>query len=154
MAGIFGVNVNDDCLKKTDIFYKRNSPLGWIIFKLDGDKTLVVDSYKIKDDTLSFENMFDDFADHLPKDDVRYALYNYEYESPADKINRNKTIFIMWAPEQATTKRKMLTTMYLRDISNQLTSNRGFPVTLQANDIEDINYRSVFSKIRTKFYCM
>lgn len=154
MAGIFGVNVNDDCIQKTSTFYKRNSQLGWIIFKLDGDKTLLVDSCKTKDETFSFENTFDDFVDHLPKDDVRYALYNYEYESPTDKINRCKTIFIMWAPEQASIKRKMLTTMYLRDISNQLTRNRGFPVTLQANDLEDLHYRGVFQKIRTKFYCM
>jgi cofilin len=43
----------------------------------------------------------------LPPDDVRFAIYVYEFKAD-DGTDRNKLVFITWAPEPAPAKRKMI----------------------------------------------
>jgi cofilin len=53
------------------------------------------------------ESTYDEFLEELPPMDVRYALYDHEYLG-SDGEHRNKLIFLVWAPDIAPVKRKLM----------------------------------------------
>jgi len=50
---------------------------------------------------------FADFVDSLPDSDCRFAVYDFEYTN-ADGCLFKKIIFVMWSPDNAATKSKMM----------------------------------------------
>ena len=43
---------------------------------------------------------YDDFLEELPEDECRYAIYDYEFEDDGRK--QSKILFVVWAPDTAT----------------------------------------------------
>ena len=73
-----------------------------MVYKINpaGD-TVVVDTVGSNSDD------FDEFLDALPENDCRYCVYDFLYTN-ADACVFNKIVFVMWTPETARIKSKML----------------------------------------------
>ena len=70
-----------------------------MIFKVsDDNKEIVVE--KTSDDS-----DYEAFLKDLPKDDCRYAVYDFEYEKEG---KRSRILFYSWAPDAAKIKSKMI----------------------------------------------
>ena len=50
---------------------------------------------------------YEDFLENLPNTDCRYAVYDVEYRN-SDGCIFNKIVFILWSPNAANTRQKML----------------------------------------------
>jgi cofilin len=61
----------------------------------------------IPDQCAAVGTTFQDFVDALPENDCRYAVYDFEYTN-ADGCIFKKIIFVMWSPDNAATKSKMM----------------------------------------------
>merc|ERR1711982_154109 len=65
----------------------------------------------------------------LPERDCRYAIFDYEFQ--VDGGQRNKITFILWAPDSAPIKAKMMYTSTKDSIKKKLV---GIQVEVQATD--------------------
>lgn len=80
-----------------------------LIMRMSEDqKSIIVDlesSLKVKD-VEKEDNVFKKIISMLPENDCRYALYDCTYETKESL--KEDLVFIMWAPEDAPLKSKML----------------------------------------------
>jgi cofilin len=86
---------------------------------------------------------YDDFLDDLPPRDVRYAVYD-SYFKVDDGSERNKLVFIVWAPGIAPVKRKMLIASTKQSVKNAFS---GLAVEVQATNDSEIQYEVVLAKV-------
>ena len=78
---------------------------------------------------------FEDFTDALPLSDCRYAVYDCEYVN-ADGCQLKKLIFVMWSPDSAQIKAKMMyasTKDFLKGLMP------GIAIEQQATDISEVD---------------
>ena len=61
----------------------------FIVYKLSDDFANIVIEHQVESGT------YDDFIKALPKNDCRYAIYDFEYEKPGEG-QRQKICFIAW----------------------------------------------------------
>jgi len=85
---------------------------------------------------------YDDFLRDLPKDDCRYAIYDFEYTK--DGGQRNKIVFAVWCPESSKIKPKMLYTSTKDSLKKKLV---GLAVEIQATDSSEISREAVMEKV-------
>ena len=62
----------------------------YILYRLDDDNKAIIVEKAEKD------GKYEDFAVHLPDNDCRYAVYDFEYEKSPGEGLRNKICFIFW----------------------------------------------------------
>ena len=83
-----GVKVHDDVGPQYNDFKLKKLGAKFILYKIDNG-LIVTDVLGAHDAT------YDDFIAHLPPDEPRYAVYDFEYTTkdgrPADKV-----VFISW----------------------------------------------------------
>lgn len=79
----------------------------------------------------------------LPKDDVRYAVADVHYNTSEGP--RTDMVFVTWAPETATIKRRMLMASSKDALKNALVGCR---TTIQACCYPDLDLRSVVEKFK------
>lgn len=91
---------------------------------------------------------WDIFVKWLNKYDVNYGVMNFNYTSPIDKIERNKSVFVRWAPACAPTNNKMKLSLFAKDVERQLSRGEGFQISIQANDIDDLLFENVMARIK------
>lgn len=106
--------MNDDCLLAyQDLKLKKKYK--YVVYKLsDNHKSIEVEkaveasSGGDKENTNSAADGddYDSFIAQLPRDDCRYAVYDFEYD--AGEGPRNKICFYAWSPETSKIKSKML----------------------------------------------
>lgn len=153
MAGISGLLVNDDLKEIVKEIFDSKSPIDWSLFMFDGDAALKAEY--VGDDWFgssdNFEKDWNDLLAYLPENEVRYLVVDFKYLSPNDNIERSKRIFVMWAPEYAPQKEKLMVTMYSKDVQNKLCG--GSVIYVQANELSDISYQRVLDKINSSCYC-
>jgi len=117
---------------------KVGHSLRYALFKLSADQKEV-----IVDLTAPPSASYDDFVKHLPSNDCRYAVYDFEYE--AEGAQRNKILFVVWAPDSAKIKSKMLYASTKDAVRKKLV---GVAVEIQATDLAEIDRQSVLEKVQ------
>jgi len=132
-----GVAVNEEVLAKYQEL-KLGHSLRYALFKLNPEQTAVV-----VDSTAGPSATYEDFVKALPANDCRYAVYDFEYE--ADGGQRNKILFVVWAPDSAKIKAKMLYASTKDAIRKKLV---GVGVEIQATDLAEIDREAVLEKVK------
>ena len=140
MAGIPGISILSQSDQEKTFFTTRNNFGRWMIYKFINDKEIQC--------CLSGDG-WDTLIGYLPSTEVRYVIGNFTYISPTDKIERVKRIFLMWAPENALIKDKLKVTMYNREAQRLLGSGATFHISLQGNELSDVDSDRVIEKIKT-----
>jgi len=100
----------------------------------------------IVDKTAPPNSTYDDFVASLPTNDCRYAVYDFEYQAE-DGGTRNKIMFVVWAPDSAKIKAKMLYASSKDAVRKKLV---GVGVEVQATDRSEIDHSSVLAKVLSK----
>merc|ERR1711916_406766 len=85
---------------------------------------------------------YDDFLEELPENECRYAIFDYEFEH--DGRAQSKILFIVWAPDTAKIKAKML---YASSKANFKKKLVGIGSEIQATDLAEIDEESVREKV-------
>ena len=136
------IKVHDDCIPIwNDI--KIGHKYRYVIFNFSDDLR-----YVTVEKTAEPSKTYDDFLDDLPPRDVRYAVYDYDFKAE-DGTDRNKLVFIVWAPDTAPVKRKMLIASTKTSVKNALA---GVALEVQATDDSEIKEQEILSKCLTQAY--
>lgn len=85
-----------------------------------------------------------DFSKELPHDDCRYAVFDFEYEKAPGEGKRSKICFIIWAPDTAKVRQKMLYASSKDALRKALV---GIGTEIQATDASEIAYDAVLEKV-------
>ena len=130
------IKVHDDCMPVwNDI--KIGHKYRYVIFTFSDDlRHIVVEK------TADPSKTYNDFLDDLPPRDVRYAVYDYDFKAEDDTL-RNRLVFIVWAPDTAPVKRKMLIASSKASIKNALA---GVAMEIQATDDSEISEQELLQK--------
>merc|ERR1711975_155013 len=109
----------------------------FVLFKMtDNMEEVVVDAQGGAGDSC------DQFVSSLPQDDCRYAIYDFEYNQGEGQ--RNKILLVVWAPDSARIKSKMLYASTKDALKKKLV---GIGTEIQATDLSEIDYQTVFDKV-------
>eukprot|EP00762_Andalucia_godoyi_P008229 ANDGO_02962.mRNA.1 Actophorin len=107
---------------------KQKHASRFVIYTMaEGNKEIVPEHIAPTDATYA------DFVEKLPKDDCRYAVYDYNFDYEGNP--RNKLVFVMWSPDNAKIKSKML---YAASKDNIKKALDGIQIELQATDAAEI----------------
>eukprot|EP00055_Hartaetosiga_balthica_P018451 m.134347 g.134347 ORF g.134347 m.134347 type:complete len:140 (-) comp9559_c0_seq1:110-529(-) len=130
-----GVEVSDECMEAFEAL-KMGKKFKYVVFKITDDHTQIV-----VDDAAS-EGDWDAFLAKLPKDDGRYALFDFDY-TLNDGGQRNKILFIQWAPDAAKIKKKMLYASSVDAFKKQLPGVTVF----HASELDELEKDEIRDKI-------
>merc|ERR1712115_427775 len=89
---------------------------------------------------------YDDFCAGLPANECRYGVFDLEFSKSAADGVRQKIVFVVWAPDSAKIKDKMLTASSKDAIKKQLV---GISTEIQGTDPSEISYDYVLDKVNT-----
>ena len=132
-----GIAVSDDCVNKYQEL-KLGHAYRYVIFKMNSNNTEVV-----VDQTGGPNEDYNSFKSKLPANDCRYAIYDYEFS--IDGGRRNKITFILWSPETAPIKSKMMYTSTKDSIKKKLV---GIQVEVQATDQSELAEENVSERAK------
>ncbi|KAI0789596.1 actin depolymerizing factor [Abortiporus biennis] len=130
-----GVGVSPECLEAFQDL-KLGHKFKYIIYNLKSDNTEII--VQKKGDVSS---SYDDFLADLPEDDIRWAVYDFEFEKDGGK--RNKLVFVSWAPDNAKIKKKMVAASSRDALRRALV---GIAVEIQGTDYSEVAHESVYDK--------
>jgi len=136
-----GVAVADEVVNKYQEL-KLGHQHRFVFFKLTDDLREVVFE-KAAPPTASY----DDFVSALPPSDCRYAVYDYPYTAEDGSGDRGKILFVLWCPDTAKIKSKMIYTSSKDAIRKKLV---GIGTEIQATDKAEISNDAVLEKVRRK----
>lgn len=139
MANLTGIGVSDECLQAFNEI-KMNHKYRYVLFKISDDSTSIV-----IDKRGERSSSYDEFLESLPKKDGRYAVYDYEFKAD-DESSRNKLVFIVWAPDTAPVRRKMIIAGSRASIRNTLD---GVHIEMQATDNSEIAEDQMLAKCKS-----
>ncbi|KAI3632571.1 hypothetical protein MIR68_009677 [Amoeboaphelidium protococcarum] len=132
-----GVQVNDECLHVYQEL-KLKKKYKYVVFKLsDDNKAIEVEK------TVQECSDYDEFVASLPRDDCRYAVYDFEWDTQGEGV-RNKICFYVWAPEQSRVKSKMLYAASKDALRRKLV---GIGSEIQGTDLSEVAYDTVFERV-------
>ena len=133
---VTGINLKDEV---TSVFneLKLGKGLQYVIYRLTDDFKEVEVEKKVPSPAT-----WEQFVADLPKDDCRYAVYDYQFNTDSDG-ERNKLIFVLWTPETARIKTKMLYPATKEAMKRALV---GIGTELQATDEAEISLDAVKEK--------
>ncbi|TFY78958.1 hypothetical protein EWM64_g5048 [Hericium alpestre] len=131
-----GVSVNPDCLQQFQEL-KLGKKLKYIIFTLSPDNTEVVVA------KTSTSRDYEEFVEELPEGECRWAVYDFEYQK-GDEGKRTKLCFIMWSPDDAKIKQKMLFASSKDALRRSLV---GIATEIQGTDPSEVAYESILDKV-------
>merc|ERR1712014_305306 len=89
------------------------------------------------------ETEYDSFVAALPPNDCRYAVYDFGFTAE-DGGARNKILFVLWCPDTAKIKSKMIYTSTKDSIRKKLV---GVGSEIQATDKAEISHAAVLEKV-------
>eukprot|EP00178_Gracilaria_changii_P012605 TRINITY_DN35685_c0_g1_i1.p1 TRINITY_DN35685_c0_g1~~TRINITY_DN35685_c0_g1_i1.p1 ORF type:complete len:152 (+),score=32.13 TRINITY_DN35685_c0_g1_i1:37-456(+) len=133
-----GVAVGDECVKCWNEI-KLDHKFTWCTFVIK-DKSIITVERTEKGGT------YDSFVKALPTDEGRYCIYDFPYKTK-DGRNGNKLCFIVWAPDTAPIKSKMLYASSKDALKKKL---QGIGVEIQATDFDEISQQALQDKINSK----
>ncbi|KNC81177.1 cofilin [Sphaeroforma arctica JP610] len=132
-----GVAVSDQVVQIYDAI-KLGHKHKYFIMKISDDNT-EVEVVKTAETTATW----DDFIGDLPENDCRYGVFDFDYKTK-DGGQRNKLIFVVWAPDTAKIKKKMLVASSKDAVRKKLV---GINTEIQATDADETEYDEVLSKV-------
>ncbi|EAY20286.1 Cofilin/tropomyosin-type actin-binding protein [Trichomonas vaginalis G3] len=139
---ITGIAIDDSCIQAWEEI-KIKHLYRYIIFDFTKDLKKVIVSKKADRNAT-----YDDFLDDLPPKDVRYAVYDYDFKAD-DGTDRNKLVFVVWGPDAAPARRKMIITGTKAGLKAALS---GISMEFQANDDSDIQESEMRAKCVSSAY--
>ena len=83
----------------------------------------------------------------LPSDQCAFLVANFDYISVTDQVQRSKVLFIIWAPNEAPVKQKMLSAFCSKAIIDECGRGGGIGARLQGANMADLDYDVVKEKI-------
>ncbi|KAM7271786.1 hypothetical protein ACFE04_031000 [Oxalis oulophora] len=114
--------VHDDCkLRFMELKTKRTHR--FIVYKIE-DKQVVVDKLGEPSET------YEDFTAHLPADECRYAVFDYDFLT-AENVPKSRIFFIAWSPDTSKVRSKMIYASSKDRFRRELD---GIQIELQATD--------------------
>ncbi|XP_047971820.1 actin-depolymerizing factor 3-like [Salvia hispanica] len=117
-----GIAVHDECkLKFMELKTKRSHR--FIVFKIE-EKQVIVEKLGEPDKT------YDDFTGHLPADECRYAIFDFDYFTE-ENVPKSRIFFIAWSPDTAKVRSKMIYASSKDRFKRELD---GIQIELQATD--------------------
>jgi len=119
-----GMAVHDDC-KLNFLELKAKRTHRFVVFKIEMEQKQVIVE-KVGSPTETFE----DFSESLPKDECRYAVYDFDYVTE-ENCQKSKIFFIAWSPDTAKVRSKMIYASSKDRFKRELD---GIQVELQATD--------------------
>jgi len=125
-----GVAVTDDCLTVFNKVKMRTSDLQWATFRVEETEGSVLTAA-----TGAVDGAYEDFVAALPEDDCRYAVYDYRYVN-SEECEFRKLVFIVWNPDSARLKSKMLYASTKDFFKGRLS---GIAVEIQATDYDEVS---------------
>lgn len=84
---------------------------------------------------------WDEFIASLPANDCRYVVYDFEHDS-GEGI-RKKIIFILWSPDTAKVRSKMIYASSDESMKKKIEVG----TRLQANDFSDLEYNLIVTRL-------
>ena len=109
----------------------------YAIFRINDDLTEVIIEKTSNDADWS------NFTNELPPKGCRYIVYDLSFES-ADGGERSKILFIVWAPDSAKIKEKMLITSTKDNVKKKFV---GIGKEIQATDMSEISLEEVTAQV-------
>ena len=82
---------------------------------------------------------WEEFINHLPKNKCAYGLTHITYISPADKVERSKLVFVLWAPDVAKIKEKMVISFSANGVIGKI-GGGGISCRLEGNSVASVTY--------------
>ncbi|WVQ97015.1 cofilin [Kwoniella sp. CBS 9459] len=131
-----GVQPTQECLEKYQEL-KTGKKLAYVIYGLSDDKRSII---VLK---TSEEKDFDTFVGELPEKECRWAVYDFEYTLPGGEGIRNKLVFVMWSPDDANVKNKMIFASSKDALRRRL---EGIHIEIQATDFSEITKDAIMEK--------
>merc|ERR1711907_119326 len=89
------------------------------------------------------EKTWGEFASDLPEKEGRYGIVSFEY-TLKDGGNRDKIVFVSWAPDLAPIRQKMLYASSKDAIKKKL---QGIAAEVQGTDRDEIEYNTVYNDV-------
>eukprot|EP00007_Cunea_sp_BSH-02190019_P006781 CAMPEP_0174228922 /NCGR_PEP_ID=MMETSP0417-20130205/22_1 /TAXON_ID=242541 /ORGANISM="Mayorella sp, Strain BSH-02190019" /LENGTH=139 /DNA_ID=CAMNT_0015306411 /DNA_START=38 /DNA_END=457 /DNA_ORIENTATION=+ len=133
-----GIAVNEEVIT-TYQDLKLGKKIQYAIFRINEANTDVVVEKVQKEET-----SWDEFTGSLPKDDCRYAVYDFAFQ--VDGGQRNKLLFVVWAPDTAKIKNKMLITSTKDAVRKKLV---GIGLEIQATDFSEIDIEEITQRCQS-----
>lgn len=144
----FDIDIDNKAVELTsDVFYHNSNNI-WLTFRIEEDANIVADFVGQKDNKMTPRQEWERFLTCLYPDTPVYAVFKFPVQY--GEYTRSKVVFIMWVPGIASVKQKLTTSMYCEQVKNSLSKKGGFPIFIQANDLSDLNYRTVYKKIQSQ----
>lgn len=132
-----GVSVANECI---DAFHeiKLGHKYKYIVYRLSSDLKEVVVCKKAE-----LTETYEDFLTYIRnlEDTCFYAVYDFDYV--INDMPRQKLVFFLCAPDNATPKEKMLYTSSKSAFRKKLI---GICVDVQANDFSDFDFNDIVTK--------
>ncbi|KAH3764860.1 cofilin [Pelomyxa schiedti] len=119
--------------------------------KLKQNKRYIILSFSADARRITLETVgerpatWEEFCAKLPKDDCRYAVFDYEFSLGGGEGDRSKLLFVLWAPDTAPVRRKTLITSSKAALRKALV---GVAAELQATDASEIDKVEVEKTLR------
>ena len=136
-----GVAVHDEVVAKYQEL-KLGHQHKFVLFKLSDDLKEVV----FERTSTAGQDSYQDFVNSLPPNDCRYAVYDFAFKAE-DGGDRNKILFVLWCPDSAKIKAKMIYTSTKDSIRKKLV---GIGTEIQATDKAEISHDAVLEKCLRK----
>jgi cofilin len=115
---------------------KIERTLKCLVLKIDKANTGLEIDFK-EDKTFNYSEL----AEKLPKDDPRFVLVDFEYETNENPPRKtSKLILFFWCPDNSKINRKVVFSSTKHSIKTALT---GIQKDLQASDYSDLDYENV-----------
>ncbi|MFD5505004.1 actin-binding ADF family protein [Streptomyces sp. NPDC127061] len=130
------VAVNGKCLQEYQLL-KLKKAHRYIVFNLNKDNTEIVV------EKVSSAPGYADFVADLPALECRWAVYDFEFEKDGSG-KRNKLVFVLWSPDNARVKQKMVFASAGDALRRSL---EGIHEDVQGTDYDEVSYEAVLDKV-------
>jgi len=141
-----GVQVADEVFEEYK-HIKKGKKYRYMVFHIADEKRICIDTSGDRD------AVYQDYLDYLKNlgaDECRYGLYDFEFEhsceGAADKTKRSKLILMIWCPDTARIKKKMLYSSSFDALKQAL---EGIGKYIQATDMSEAAPECVLEKIKS-----
>jgi hypothetical protein len=132
-----GVRVHQDVVDKFQDLKLRHC-YRYISFHLNPEMT-EIQVEKCADKSASYDEFLNDMKRARDNGECRYAVYDAEYLTDNGQ-QRNKLVFILWSPEDAKLKQKMVYTSSKDAIKKKVD---GIAKEIQATDNDEISWEHI-----------
>jgi len=151
-----GVQVADEVVKEYEII-RLGKKYRYICYKIKDEREICIDWPENGDDGKpkgvgDRSAVYQDYLDYLQSlgdNECRYGLYDFEFEHACEgaaDTKRSKLILMIWCPDTAKIKKKMLYSSSFDALKNNL---KGIGKYIQATDMSEASAECILEKIKS-----